>query len=87
MTVILTAENCFRRIMDRKKGNAGKKRSPNSGTNGNNLKLLLQDRSMDVPCISSNGKVIDVGFGNNCHKNPLNHDSIDYFSEKNVFLA
>jgi hypothetical protein len=29
-TDILTAENCFRRIMDSKKGNAGKKRSPDS---------------------------------------------------------
>ena len=29
-TEILTAENCFRRIMDNKKGNAGKKRSPDS---------------------------------------------------------
>ena len=29
-TEILTAENCFRRIMDSKKGNAGKKRSPDS---------------------------------------------------------
>ena len=27
---ILTAEDCFRRLMDNKKGNAGKKRSPNS---------------------------------------------------------
>jgi hypothetical protein len=53
---ILMAENCFRRIMDKKKGNAGKKRSSNSdegiesffdsdssscGTNGNNLPLFL----------------------------------------------
>lgn len=29
-TEILTAENCFRRIMDNKKGNANKKRSPDS---------------------------------------------------------
>ena len=29
-TEILTAENCFRRIMDSKKGNAGNKRSPDS---------------------------------------------------------
>jgi hypothetical protein len=29
-TEILTAENCFRKIMDNKKGNAGKKRSPDS---------------------------------------------------------
>jgi hypothetical protein len=29
-TEILTAEHCFRRIMDNKKGNAGKKRSPDS---------------------------------------------------------
>ena len=29
-TEILTAENCFRRIMDNKKGNAGKKRSSDS---------------------------------------------------------
>jgi len=29
-TEILTAENCFRRIMENKKGNAGKKRSPDS---------------------------------------------------------
>ena len=29
-TEILTVENCFRRIMDNKKGNAGKKSSPNS---------------------------------------------------------
>jgi hypothetical protein len=51
MTEILTAENCFRRIMDRKKGNAGKKRSPNSGTNGNNLKLLLHSTlSFIFPC-------------------------------------
>jgi hypothetical protein len=51
MTEILTAENCFRRIMDRKKGNAGKKRSPNSGTNGNNLKLLLHSTlSFIIPC-------------------------------------
>ena len=55
-TEILTAENCFRRIMDKKKGNAGKKRSPNSdegngssfdsdssscGTNGNNLVFYI----------------------------------------------
>jgi hypothetical protein len=29
-TEILTAENCFRRIMDSKKGNAGNKRSPSN---------------------------------------------------------
>jgi hypothetical protein len=29
-TEILTAKNCFRRIMDSKKGNAGKKNSPDS---------------------------------------------------------
>jgi hypothetical protein len=29
-TEMLTAENCFRRIMDSKKGNEGKKRSPDS---------------------------------------------------------
>ena len=29
-TEILTAENCFRKIMDNKKGNVGKKRSPDS---------------------------------------------------------
>ena len=65
-TEILTAENCFWRIMDRKKGNAGKKRSPNSdegngssfdsdssscGTNDNNLKLLFYSTlSFIFPC-------------------------------------
>jgi hypothetical protein len=96
------AENCFRKIMDNKKGNAGKKRSPDSdegigssfdsdssssGTKDNkervecdsspetvnisvffsepiaHFSLVSIDRSMDVPCISSNVKVLDFSSG------------------------
>jgi hypothetical protein len=45
------------------------------------------DLSIEMGETCAIGSEKKTEMGNNCEKNPLNADSIDYCSEQNVFLA